>query len=79
MLLEQRMRALLERAFDAFLEIDEAELITGWSARSESTFGWSRAEVVGRHCELITPPRLRETLDRTVRLYGEVAGKAVRS
>ena len=48
--------AILEMAFDGCLEVDSKFLITGWNPGAEGLFGWARAEVVGKHVELIVSP-----------------------
>ena len=45
---EQRYRRIVESAFDAFLGVDQAGLITDWNAQAEAVFGWKRAEAIGR-------------------------------
>jgi two-component system sensor histidine kinase/response regulator len=45
---EQRYRLIVETAFDAFLGIDSTGTLSEWNAQAETTFGWSRAEVIGR-------------------------------
>jgi len=45
---EQRYRLIVETAFDAFLGIDAAGVLTEWNAQAEATFGWRRAEALGR-------------------------------
>jgi PAS domain S-box-containing protein len=57
---EREVRALLEYAFDAFVEIDANGSITDWSSRSEKLYGWQRSEVVGKSCQTIVPERLRD-------------------
>jgi PAS domain S-box-containing protein len=39
--------------------MDETGTITEWNRQAEKTFGWSRAEAIGRTAETIIPPRLR--------------------
>jgi two-component system, sensor histidine kinase and response regulator len=56
---QRQMRALLEYAFDAFVEIDSNGLITDWNSRAEAIYGWQRSEVLGKHCEIIVPERHR--------------------
>jgi two-component system, sensor histidine kinase and response regulator len=46
---EQRFRYIVETAVDAFLEFDRNALLTDWNAHAESTFGWSRAEAIGKN------------------------------
>jgi len=57
---EQRYRLIVETAFDAFLGIDSTRTLSEWNAQAETTFGWSRAEAIGRplsdfvpHCSAI--------------------------
>src|ERR1700682_555416 len=64
---EERTRAILELAFDAFVEVDSAGLITAWNSASESTFGWPRSEVIGEPCRMIVPPRRRDAYEQDLR------------
>ena len=58
---EQRFRQLIETSTEAFIAIDAGGAVTEWNRQAEATFGWSRAEVVGRRLEdTIIPPALRE-------------------
>jgi len=45
---ERRMRQILETAHNAFVAIDGRGVITEWNPEAERTFGWSRAEALGR-------------------------------
>jgi two-component system, sensor histidine kinase and response regulator len=45
---EERYRLIVETAFDAFIGIDSAGAITEWNVQAEATFGYSRAEAIGR-------------------------------
>jgi len=57
---EQRARAILESAQEAFVSIGEHGRITEWNPAAEATFGWTRHEALGREVvELIVPRRLR--------------------
>lgn len=54
------VQALIETTHDAFVGMDAEGRIAYWNARSESLFGWSRAEALGQVMgELIVPPELR--------------------
>jgi len=65
---DARGREVLDTAFDASLEVDSAGVITEWSANSETTFGWSHFEVVGRLLfEVIFPPRHRGEYEKGFR------------
>src|SRR5258708_26761195 len=59
--LEERARAILDLAFDAFVEVDSEGLITAWNSAAESTFGWPRSEVIGQPCRMIVPPLRPDT------------------
>jgi two-component system sensor histidine kinase/response regulator len=57
---EALTRDILERAPDAFVSCDADGKILEWNARAEDTFGWSRAEALGRDvAELLIPPAMR--------------------
>jgi PAS domain S-box-containing protein len=58
---ERKTSAIIETARDAFVAIDAAGYITGWNRQAELTFGWNRAEVLGRSlAETIIPPAFRQ-------------------
>jgi PAS domain S-box-containing protein len=57
---EERARAVVEAAGDAFVAMDADGRITAWNAAAEATFGWRRDEVLGQEvAEVIVPPRYR--------------------
>ncbi|MCZ6680549.1 MAG: response regulator [Candidatus Poribacteria bacterium] len=45
---EERTRLIIKNAHDAVITMDAGGVITGWNDQAETTFGWSRQEVVGR-------------------------------
>src|SRR5579871_285809 len=52
--------ALLEASPDAIVVLDVRGRVVEFNARAEQTFGYRRAEAIGRSLsELIVPPRLR--------------------
>jgi PAS domain S-box-containing protein len=57
---EERYRLIVETAFDAFLGIDSNNLVTEWNAQAEATFGWSRADAIGKPASkfLFLDPRI---------------------
>ena len=58
---EARERAMLDAALDCVITIDHRGAVVEFNPAAERTFGWSRAEAVGRDlAELIIPPGLRE-------------------
>jgi PAS domain S-box-containing protein len=46
---EDGTRVILDAANEAFISMDTRGVITGWNGQAEQTFGWSRAEAVGRN------------------------------
>src|SRR5262249_40422820 len=62
---EERRRLILDNAHDAFVAMSADGLITGWNRQAEITFGWPRAEAVGRaRSKPIPPPQSREATKR---------------
>jgi two-component system sensor kinase FixL len=58
---EERYRSVIESAYDAFIAIDEEGNITEWNRQAEKTFGWKRAEVLGKAlADIIIPPSFRK-------------------
>src|SRR5262245_30851299 len=58
---EERQRLILDNAHDAFIAMSADGLITEWNRHAEITFGWQRAEAVGRVLsETIIPSQFRE-------------------
>jgi two-component system, sensor histidine kinase and response regulator len=57
----RRHRQIVETALDAFVGMDSTGLITDWNVQAERTFGWPRAEVIGRRLsDVAIPHRYRE-------------------
>src|SRR5215831_208819 len=57
----ERLRLLLDTAYDAFVAIDAGGLVIDWNCQAEKVFGWSRAEALGRRlADLVIPPRSRD-------------------
>jgi len=57
---EQRTRAVIETASDAFIAIDSSGRIEDWNAQAERMLGWSRSEALGRQlADLVIPERYR--------------------
>jgi PAS domain S-box-containing protein len=56
------LRALVENALDCIITIDEAGRIIEFNPAAEVTFGYRRADVIGRSmAEKIMPKRYRDT------------------
>jgi diguanylate cyclase (GGDEF)-like protein/PAS domain S-box-containing protein len=74
---EALVSSILERAPDAFVSCSVDGAITNWNAAAERTFGWRRAEALGRDiAELIVPPAQRAAHGAGMRAFG--AGHAGR-
>ncbi len=58
---EERIRSVVDTAHEAFIAMDSEGRITDWNHQAESTFGWSRSEVIGQPlAQTIIPPQYRE-------------------
>ena len=58
---EARKSAILEAALDSIVTIDAEGRVTEFNPAAERTFGYRRADAIGREmAELIVPPALRE-------------------
>jgi diguanylate cyclase (GGDEF)-like protein/PAS domain S-box-containing protein len=59
---EERLRAVIETAGDAFIGMDDAGVVTDWNRQAEVAFGWSREEAIGQPvADLIIPERFRSS------------------
>ena len=52
----QRMAALVEGSLDAIIGRTVDGIITSWNPAAEKMFGYSAAEVVGKHIDILVPP-----------------------
>ena len=69
---EARARLIVDTAHDAFIGIDSDGRVVAWNAQAEATFGWTRAEVVGRSlAETIVPPAFRDAHTSGMRRFHE--------
>jgi len=58
---ETHLRAIIDNALDAVVQINSEADITGWNDQASNIFGWSRDEALGRKLhDLIIPQRYRE-------------------
>ncbi len=58
---EETLRATIESALDCIITIDESSTIIEFNPAAEQTFGWTRAEAIGRTLsETIIPQQFRE-------------------
>jgi PAS domain S-box-containing protein len=69
---EARARLIVDTAHDAFIGLDSAGRIAAWNAQAERTFGWTRAEALGRNlAETIIPPAFRDAHTNGMRRFHE--------
>jgi PAS domain S-box-containing protein len=67
---EERHQLMVETALDAVITMDRHGIVAGWNTQAEKTFGWPRAEALGRPlAELIVPERHREAHDQGMQRY----------
>ena len=57
---ETRLRATINNALDAVVQINSKGMITGWNEQAVHIFGWSREEAIGQSLQIIIPPQYRE-------------------
>lgn len=65
--IDNRTRAILEMALDAFVELDGSGLISDWNSKAEQTFGWTRSQTVGYPAQMLVPAADRETFQSVLR------------
>jgi PAS domain S-box-containing protein len=64
--------AIVQSAIDCVISIDHEGRVIEWNPAAEETFGYPRAEVIGKEmAELIIPPRLREKHRQGITRYLE--------
>jgi PAS domain S-box-containing protein len=75
---EARARIIIETAHDAFIGIDGAGCIVDWNEQAVSTFGWTRAEAIGRNlAETIIPAGFRAAHLAGMRRFHETGAAPV--
>lgn len=67
---EARLRATIDNALDAVVQMNSEGIVTGWNDQAINIFGWTREEAVGRLLhEMIIPPQYREDHLRGMQRY----------
>ncbi|MBI1851394.1 MAG: PAS domain S-box protein [Planctomycetes bacterium] len=75
---EEKFRLIVDSAHDAVVMMNAAGEVSGWNVEAERTFGWSRAEAVGRRLsDLIVPQRYRESHERGLSSFLETGEGSV--
>ena len=56
-----KLRAVVETALDAMVQMNAEGIITGWNNQAEKAFGWTREEAIGKYLhKTIIPPQYHE-------------------
>jgi diguanylate cyclase (GGDEF)-like protein/PAS domain S-box-containing protein len=67
---EERTRAILDTAQDAYIAMSAAGAVTAWNPKAEETFGWKRSDAMGKRlCDLIVPARYRPAYEEELERY----------
>lgn len=67
---EARLRATINNALDAVVQVDAEGRVTGWNDQAVTIFGWTRKEAMGNLLhDMIVPPQYRESLIRGMQHY----------
>jgi diguanylate cyclase (GGDEF)-like protein/PAS domain S-box-containing protein len=67
---ETRLRATIDNALDAVVQMSPEGIITGWNDQAANIFGWSSKEAIGRLLhELIIPQQYRDDHIRGMQRY----------
>jgi PAS domain S-box-containing protein len=75
---EARARIIVDTAHDAFIGIDDAGRIVDWNEQAASTFGWTRADAIGRNlADTIIPASLRRAHVEGMRRFHETGNAPV--
>lgn len=67
----QRLQAIIDHTYDAYVGIDPSGTITGWNHSAELLFGWPLQKILGQPVTTIIPERLREAHQRGMQRYSE--------
>ena len=69
---QEHLRLIVATALDAMVLMDAQGKIAGWNPQAMATFGWARAEVIGKMMsEVIIPARYREAHSRGLKRFLE--------
>ncbi|MBI2083179.1 MAG: PAS domain S-box protein [Deltaproteobacteria bacterium] len=69
---EEKIRLILQTAYDAFIAINREGRITEWNRQAELIFGWSLKEAIGRTLvETIIPPQYHEAHQKGLKHFLE--------
>jgi len=66
-----RFANVIETAMDAIVTVDEKQRIVVFNPAAEQTFGYRKADVIGKPLDMLMPERLRMAHRRHVERFGE--------
>jgi diguanylate cyclase (GGDEF)-like protein/PAS domain S-box-containing protein len=67
---ETELSSVIEHANDAYIALDETDLVTTWNRQAEETFGWSRQEALGKPLvELIIPQEVASAYREDMEIF----------
>ncbi len=74
----QRIQAILDSSYNAFVGMDAKGRIIEWNRQAESTFGWTSQEALGRLlADTIIPSRYREAHQKGLSLFVDTGAAKV--
>ncbi len=77
---QDRLKAILENSYDAFLSMDSKWNVTDWNVRAEATFGWKKNDVMGGNFAVILPQYLRRPYLRGIeKWFSEKEGNILKA
>ncbi len=75
---EARLRAVIDAAMDAMVQMDEAGIIVGWNRQASALFGWTEQQARGQPlAELIIPPQQRAAHQDGMRRFVQAGAQSV--
>jgi PAS domain S-box-containing protein len=75
---DEVLRLVIDTAISAVVVMDEDGTVSGWGARAQETFGWSKEEALGSDlAELIVPMQYREAHRRGLETFRKTRAGAV--
>ncbi len=67
---KERLRSIIDTAYDAFIAMDAEGYITDWNPQAEITFGWSKHEIIGRKLsDTIIPMAYKKSYDQGLKRF----------
>ena len=71
------LKSILKTVPDAMVVIDEAGLVSSFSATAEAMFGYAQAEIIGRNVKLLMPNPYRDAHDDYIQRYMQTGEKRI--